>query len=495
MAIDFTSDQLNELLRANTSRHAEQTKAQRYYDGDHDITQGTPEERADGSTKSQLVYNFCQIGIEKYVGAMTSSPYQVSGEGDDPPPEVQAGIDAYGDIVEDQDLTTYDVEHLRTALVQGDSVEVHLFDADAPSPHEGERRGRIMVTRYDGKDWVFVYDEHDNLAAAIQQWTLEEGTVVDGEIIDDSVSMLTVYDDLYITDYKDDDGTWVVTREVPHAYGMVPVVRWSVNSDYERILSDAIIGQNDAYNETRSDGHDNVKYDADAMLLIKGYDSTQDVSEQKAARTLILQSDGDASFITKNSDHTKTGNDLDTTRKNMAAMFGIPDDEIVGATGGTSAIALKLAFMPMEQRAMSYFAYIKQGLRRRIELINKVHAALTRPQITDYVLTTTFTMPVNTLEEWEKITNLDGLVSDIGRLELLSSIDNPQRELDRLRAQELEKGQNAASFTQDSIANRTLQAEAAVPMVAGAVANATNRLAEIARSPQVVAAVQEGEAV
>ena len=122
-------------------------------------------------------------------------------------------------------------------------------------------------------------------------------------------------------------------------------------------------------------------------------------------------------------------------------MGAVPDiEEIAGATGSTSGIALKLKFLAMQEVASSIINYLKTSLRDRIDLINILDSMNDgTPQIEDVTVNVQFDLPVNRLEEWKAIKELTGIVSLKTMLELLSNIDEPDREIKRLDDQALKE--------------------------------------------------------
>ena len=78
MSIELTPTQLDDIWDANADLHTEQNTARAYYDGEHDIVERT-ETYADGTDKTNLVANWCEYGVNAYTGALTQTPFQVTG--------------------------------------------------------------------------------------------------------------------------------------------------------------------------------------------------------------------------------------------------------------------------------------------------------------------------------------------------------------------------------------------------------------------------------
>jgi len=489
MKWELTSDQLDTLWNARESDRADMSKRQDYYDGKHAIV-GQDEQYVDGHDKSEVVSNWCQYIVNRFVGALTSMPYQLSrdnplGETDEGQltedevaerdAQIEAekwGIEYYGEIAVDNNLEALDGENLRNALIHGYGVEVHSFATDSDE-------GEVRITSYDPREWVLVRDTNGVLQIAIRQVTLDANTVYNGELLDDELKIRTVYyADQYETfKYVDEDGQkgkWEVIERQTHHYGQVPVVEWRINEQRKSILTDAIISQVDAYNAADSQSGDELTQASDALLVLKGLSA--DWIEQNAAtirqkRVLPLEDteNSDAKYLSKTLEADRFGKRLERTRAHIHMMGEVPDvNQIVGTTGATSGIALKLMFTPMQEAASGMIAWLKKCMRDRVNLINAMSAKQTnRSEISNYVVGIQFQIPVNRIEEWQYIGSLDGIVSARTKLELLHDINDPERELQALAFEQ--KSQLPELEGPEAIAaNERKVAETAVSMEAKA---------------------------
>ena len=61
------------------------------------------------------------------------------------------------------------------------------------------------------------------------------------------------------------------------------------------------------------------------------------------------------------------------------------------------------------------------------------HGKAAKEQIENYKVIIGFSMPINRIEEWQNISGLNGIVSHKTQLELLSDIDDADRELENVR--------------------------------------------------------------
>lgn len=400
-----------------------------YYDGKQAILSESGV-YVDGKAKSRIVTNFIADGIDGYVGALTSTSWQVtSKEGSAKAP----GPAEYKRISDALYIESVDAEVLRGALIGGYGVEVHSFDKD------------VVITTGNPLEWEPVYNAQGRiLIGAIRRYELLAGTVYQGEVLDKAREFMVYYDASEIVTWENGKDGWAETERTPHYYGIVPVVFWTVNEDLTGIVSDALISQQDEYNSIDSATGDEIRAFVDSILAITGVDPDwlqKNSSQIRTTRLLPIGTDdssaaGSAFYLTRSQDVTPSKTRLDRTKQNIHMMGKTPDMvEITGVTGDTSGIALKLRFMPMINQAMGFVPFLKRAFRARIDLINAINGKKGRPSIEDYVLTIQFTLPTNRIEEWSNVGALTGIVSHRKQLELLSDVDDPERELAAVKAE------------------------------------------------------------
>jgi len=487
--MELTSEQINLTLNAASTRQEVQKDLQALYDGEHAIlTAG--EERSDGSEKTSIVMNLMAYAVDMYVGALTATPFKITSEDE--------LSEEYKKVARANDLEIIDIEHLRCSLAQGASVEVHSFDKDM------EDDKKIGVQQFSPIGWSFLYDSGGTLVAAIHKTVMEKNTWHEDGVTDRNRIFLTVYTSDTIYEYEQDEkhkDQWVQIEGSPiqHEYGQVPVFLYSVTQTNSSLITNAIVTQNDAYNQTRTDSHDNVRYDADAILAVAGYKGNQkQIAQQKKDRYMTLDKDGKAWFIEKTSDHNKGLSDLELSRRNLLEMARIPDIfQIVGTTGATSGIALKLAFMPMEQAANSMINFIRAMIRKRIDLVRKVRRVQNKTLGEEYEVGIEFHMPINTIERWQNIGNLSELLSRIDQLKLIPEIDDPEQAYERWLE---EKKKEALAIpiplplptTDEGAADiRNAQVNTAVPSMEEAVARAQKLMESKINLPKIEALLRK----
>lgn len=424
--MEITLQQADGLWSMAAGARLTQQKLADYYAGKHAI-RGRNETYADGNEKSELVTNWAEYGIDSYVGSLTTAPYQVTkrtSSAADLGDANTEGVTEYQDLARALELPSLDVENLRQALVFGWSVELHEFV-------DGEPR----VTVHDPREWVILRDEMDNMVAAIRRVLLPAGTAFEGRVLDYPLTMMTIYTEDRIQDYRDENG-WAQVTDIAHGYGRVPVVVWRVNKARQPMMSDATIALLDEYNDIDTITGDDIRNNTNSKLVIQNCDAQwlMDNAETiNALNMLPLPQGATASYLTKGNDVERTNSRLERLRDAIHGAFKVPDiQSIVGSSGATSGIALRLKFQPMLHKAASMVNWIKAGVRERVELFNAIRSKIGTAVIQDFEVTIQFVLPYNRTEEWQSIGALKGIVSHRTMLEMLSDVSDPERELEEL---------------------------------------------------------------
>lgn len=425
----------------NDTRRTTQEKRQEYFDGDQDILDET-DTRYDGNPRNKVVTNWIYYVVSKHVGFIMGIPPSLSlkegGVEIKDEEKQKKAISEYNDEGRKNDFNALDLELFEDAILYGDSVEVHSY-----TENDG-----ITITTYDPLNWAFLYDEGDNLLAAVYKTTLAVGTWYEGKLLSDEVVLYTVYDHETITVYKEVPATSnggdsteaaqinLIFGPTTHHYGRIPVIRYRVTKDYSSFISDALITQQDVWNKIRSRNADDVEYNVDALLAVIGYhpealfekdeNGVPFIDKLREHKILPLELHGDAKFLEKGNEVNKVSYDLQLTRGAVHLMAHLADTEkIVGTTGEASGIALKLKLQPQIDQSVVFTTYFKKGLRERVELLNSMWKIKKMTELTEFDITFSLNIPVNEIEIWQNIVGLDHLMTMEEQLKLIPSVKDP----------------------------------------------------------------------
>jgi len=423
LGMNLTTNMIDALWSNDTQNRAKRTRRENYYDSKHDILD-RDEKYGDGKSKGNIVTNWIGHIVDEHTG--TISPYQVSSEDD----LMVEAVKEYAQIMDDNFIGSKDIDNRRNAYLFGYGIEVHSFDAE---------KGQVVIKNYPSNEWLIQRDSDGDIALAIRWVSLPEYSIYNQEVLIEEIELISVYTKTGYVHMEKNGDNWTITEENQHFYGKVPVIQWRVDENASGLVSDALIKQNDEYNETDSANGDSVKIDVDSILKLTGIDSvwaTENETIIREKRMIPLPDGGDAEYMSRTFDTARIQDRLDRTRKHIHIMGKVPDvANVVGASGATSGIALKLLFSPMQRNSESVISFLKQSVADRVSLINAMWAKLNKPILEDYTITIQFVMPVNRIEEWQNIGALNGIVSKKTMLELLTDITDPEVEFAKLEDQ------------------------------------------------------------
>lgn len=228
-------------------------------------------------------------------------------------------------------------------------------------------------------------------------------------------------------------------KEQEHYFNGVPATEYRENKECQGIF-EPVMSMIDAYNKAISEKANDVDYFADAYLKIIG--TLLDEDELKHIRSdRVINFDGDAEnlmidFLQKPDGDVTQEHLIDRLEKlifQIAMVANISDENF----GTSSGIAMSYKLQAMNNLRKTKERKFTSGMNRRYKLIfsNPGNAM----QKNDWVkLHYKFTpnVPANLLEESQIAQNLSGVVSQETQLGVLSVVDNPKAEIERIDKEE-----------------------------------------------------------
>ncbi len=243
----------------------------------------------------------------------------------------------------------------------------------------------------------------------------------------------------------------VVTSRRQNPYGLIPVVEWRLNDErsglYEQVSR--LIEQ---YNHTISEKANDVDSFAEAYLAIIGAEvGEDDIYHIRDDRIINLYGTDNAKdvlvqFLTKPTADSTQENLLNRLEKEIyetSMVANISDETFGNATSGT-ALAYKLQVM--SNLAKMFDRKIEKSIRKRYKIFCTLKTNVPDPEVyKDIKITMTRNIPKNLQEEAQTASQLEGIVSKETQLKVLSIVDDPQKEIERM--QEEEAGSQAQAVT------------------------------------------------
>ena len=292
----------------------------------------------------------------------------------------------------------------------------------------------------------------------------EEGNV--GIIYLDPTEAFMIYDDsvlkrerYFVRLYRDEDNVlhgsvsdqekvrWFTIKgkivwneqEQLHYFNGVPATEYRENKECQGIF-EPVMSIINAFNKAISEKANDVDYFADAYLKIIG--TLLDEDELKHVRSdRVINFDGDGEsvivdFLQKPNGDTTQENLLDRLQNLifLIAMVANISDENFGTSSGI-AMAYKLQGMSNLRKTKD--RKFTSGMNRRYKLIfSNPGNAMKKDDWVKLHYKFTPNVPANLLEESQIAQNLSGVVSQETQLGVLSVVDNPKTEIERIDKEE-----------------------------------------------------------
>ena len=292
----------------------------------------------------------------------------------------------------------------------------------------------------------------------------EEGNV--GIIYLDPTEAFMIYDDsvlkrerYFVRLYRDEDNVlhgsvsdqekvrWFTIKgkivwneqEQLHYFNGVPATEYRENKECQGIF-EPVMSIINAFNKAISEKANDVDYFADAYLKIIG--TLLDEDELKHVRSdRVINFDGDGEsvivdFLQKPNGDTTQENLLDRLQNLifLIAMVANISDKNFGTSSGI-AMAYKLQGMSNLRKTKE--RKFTSGMNRRYKLIfSNPGNAMKKDDWVKLHYKFTPNVPANLLEESQIAQNLSGVVSQETQLGVLSVVDNPKTEIERIDKEE-----------------------------------------------------------
>ena len=236
-------------------------------------------------------------------------------------------------------------------------------------------------------------------------------------------------------------GSVTFHERTPHIYGKLPVVEMIENEERQGIF-DSVKTLINALNKAASEKANDVDYFADAYLKIVGVELKDGMADQiRENRIFNLWKNGDGAlpevgFLEKPNSDTTQENLIALLKESIFAVSMVANlsEEDFGNASGT-ALAFKL--QAMDNLAKTKDRKMQSAFNRLYEIVfNVPMAKVPSDGWTGIKYNFTRNVPRNVLEESSIVANLSGQVSNATKLSVLSIVDNPQDELEKMAEEE-----------------------------------------------------------
>lgn len=382
-----------------------------YYIGKQAITNKVATDK--GKPCNKIVSNYCRSITENYLGYIAGVPITYSSE--------QDNFTAVQEILNYNDFKAADTEFLRQALIYGKAFEICYIDED------NKQRFKTLDT----KQCIDIYDNtiEKKLLYVVRFWKTNLYDKANEEQY-----RVEIYSKDFTRVYDSAAGfsSFKLIDERPNFYKQCPITVFDLNKENESIFGQIITLQ-DCYNTLLSSSVDDWESFTDCYLLLKGMIADQeDLDRMKEHRVLMLDSDADASYLTKNINDTQIQNMLSLVDEQIYTKSSCPNFS-AETFGASSGVALRYRLLQFENVAGSIESNFKEALQKRLELICSYLSLIDSDIIwRDVKIQFVRNLPMNIEEQANIINSLRGVVSNETLLSLLPFVTNPQEELEKV---------------------------------------------------------------
>jgi len=405
-------------------------RLKRYYNGRHDVLNKIG--RPHGAPNNKLVSNYPRYITNMSTGFFIGQPISYQADAGK-----EKELNTLLEIFKYNDEAAHNLQLATEISITGEGYELLYMDADA----------NIRFCTLPSEEITLVCDStlEENPICAIRHFRIY---ALDGFNYDEFVD---VYDRAKISHYSFDGSALRLIDEEQHFFGDVPIVEYINNHERSGDFED-VITLVDAYNMAQSLTLDDLMDFTDAFLILRNMHGTdeEDIKKLRKDKTILLDDDGEASWLIKSVNDTYVENVKTRLQKDIHKFAHVPDMSDENFVGNTSGVAIKYKLIGLEQVRSRKEREFKKGLQRRIEIIASMLKLKNQAQIDfrDIDIQFTANIPANILEQAQVVTQLDGLISQKTLIGLLPFVADPAEEMDKLNVERNEEinRNDAASY-------------------------------------------------
>ncbi|MDW8743178.1 phage portal protein [Streptococcus suis] len=386
------------------------------YMSNHSILKGGPKDP--WKPDNRLVINYAKYIVDTFSGYQIGVPVKVTHEDD----VITDFIDNFRKL---NDMEDNEFELAKIADIFGHAF-LYVYQ---------DEEGNTRTTYNSPVNMLIVHDDsiQEKPLFAVR-YAFEEGATTGyGQVITAS--------EIVDATFQQGGGATFGER-TPHIYGRLPVVELVENEERQGIF-DSVKTLINALNKAASEKANDVDYFADAYLKIVGVELDKDMAGQiRENRIFNLWKNGsdgplpDVGFLEKPNSDTTQENLIALLKESIFAVSMVANlsEEDFGNASGT-ALAFKL--QAMDNLAKMKDRKMQSAFNRLYEIVfNVPMASVPSDGWTGIKYQFTRNVPRNVLEEAQIVAQLSGQVSNATKLSVLSIVDSPQDELEKIAEEE-----------------------------------------------------------
>lgn len=409
---EITAEVVQDFIEQHQAKLPRYQRLKNLYEGNHPILH--QDDKPDYKPDNRLVVNFAKYITDTFNGYFIGIPVKVSHD--------DQGVN---DRV-DKFMTRNDMDDNLAELSKICSIYGHGFEF----LYQNEESETCCI--YNSPlDMFIVYDDtiaQKPLFSVRYRVTDDDGMKGQVFTVDSEISFV-----------EGDDGI-IFTETVPHYYGDVPVIEYIENEERQSIFENVEPLIN-AYDKAISEKANDVDYFADAYMKILGAEIDETtIRNIRDNRIINLFGADDVSkliveFMEKPNGDANQEHLLDRIERLIyqTSMVANINDE---SFGNASGVALEFKLQPMKNLAAMKERKFASGMNRRFKMVFNLPTNM-EPSKKDEWRNLNYTfirnIPRNISDEADTAGKLAGIVSKETQLSVLSFVDNPKQELERIQ--------------------------------------------------------------
>lgn len=423
---ELTPQDVGEYIKRHKSKINRYERLQSYYLGEHDILQ---DGAADKDKDNKLVHPYPKYITDFNVGFFMGQSIKYTATALDEE-EDDRFLEEYQEVCNRNNEAKENLTLAKTCSIKGEAYELLWIDDKAEV--------RFKAIEPDNAFLIYDMSIEDRVKFGVRYYSTK---------VDNITTMYVyLYDDKAMYLYTDESSSGVLKLEEvkPHPFSAVPLIHFKNNKelqgDFEQVIT--LI---DAYNREQSNTLNDMDQFSDAYLALTNYAATdeEDIENMKKKRVLLLDSDGDAKWVTKDVNDTWVENFKLRINKDIHKFSFTPDfaDESFGTN--LPGISLRLKLLTAEELRNTKEMYFRESLSKRMDLIASYLNIINNSEVVRNQIQMQFSdsLPQNVLELTQIVQNLSNDVSTETRLSLLPFIDSPADEIEKKEKEEQEKSE------------------------------------------------------
>lgn len=398
-----------ELVTKYISQHEERFPRYEYfenlYKGFHDIFR-LPEKES-WKPDNRLAVNFPKYITDVFIGYA----YGIAIKREFP----EVAAEAFAEFDDINSMDEHDFELAKKVCIYGHAIEYFYQDEEA----------KTRVSDLSPKEAFIVYENTLRKAGyfSVRYGYKDDKTTRYGEIHTREEIISFVGDE--------------ITERKPNPYGKLPVVEYVMNNERMGIY-EGVAGLVESFNKGVGEKANDVEAFAEAYLAVLGAEvDDKGVHRIRDSRLINIYGTDNAKdvlvqFLSKPTADETQENHLDRLERlihKISMVLDMNSEDFGGATGA----ALDRRLQPMANLAKTFDEKLKKSMSKRYKLFCTLSTNCPNKDAWKEIkYTPTRNVPRNLIEEAQTAQALEGTVSKETQLSVLSIVDSPKEEIERI---------------------------------------------------------------